>query len=262
MDSLNYEQLEAYRNFAIEKLGFRFNNIELLVTALTHRSYVNEHRCADEHNERLEFLGDAVLEVVVSDYIYRNFEQPEGVMTSWRSALVRTESIGAAGEELGYGPLVRLSKGEHMGSVRARMVIMADCFEAVIGAIYLDQGFRKAREFIYIHILSHMPEILERDSWRDPKSHFQELSQHFDGSVPMYRVMKEEGPDHNKTFMVGAYVNGELLATGIGHSKQDAQVACAEKAVAWYREEHKNELPEHTTPTPLDPDWLEKSYPG
>lgn len=162
---------EEYQNFAREKLGFEFKDINLLVTALTHRSYVNEHReSVKEHNERLEFLGDAVLELVSSDFLYRNYDEPEGIMTAWRSALVRTESIGAAGEELGYGPLVRLSKGEKHGSDRAHAVILADCFEAVIGAIYLDQGYDAAREFIAKHILVKIDKILEDGSWRDRKS--------------------------------------------------------------------------------------------
>ena len=127
--------MEEYQKFAEEKLGFRFNDINLLVIALTHRSYVNEHKSAHEHNERLEFLGDAVLELVSSDFLYRNYDYPEGVMTALRAALVRTESIGDAGKELGYEPLVRLSKGEEHGSERAHDVILADCFEAVIGAI-------------------------------------------------------------------------------------------------------------------------------
>ena len=124
-----------YQEFAKAKLGFEFNDIDLLVTALTHRSYVNEHKASvHDHNERLEFLGDAILEMVSSDFLYRNYNEPEGIMTSWRAALVRTESIGAAGKELGYEPLVRLSKGEKHGSERAHDVILADCFEAVIGA--------------------------------------------------------------------------------------------------------------------------------
>ena len=137
-----------YQQFAKEKLGFEFHDINLLVVALTHRSYVNEHRTSSDHNERLEYLGDAVLELVTSDYLYRNFNEPEGVMTAWRSALVRTESIGDAGIKLGYAPLVRLSHGEKMGLERAHAVIMADCFEAVIGAIYLDQGYDTAKAFI------------------------------------------------------------------------------------------------------------------
>ena len=141
-----------YQEFAKEKLGFEFNDINLLVVALTHRSYVNEHKSAREHNERLEFLGDAVLELVSSDFLYRNYDYPEGVMTALRAALVRTESIGDAGKELGYEPLVRLSKGEKNGSDRAHDVILADCFEAVIGAIYLDKGYDVAKEIGRAHV--------------------------------------------------------------------------------------------------------------
>ena len=164
-------EVEKYQEFAKNKLGFSFHEPSLLMTALTHRSYVNEHKSAHEHNERLEFLGDAVLELVTSDFLYREYDYPEGVMTALRAALVRTESISAAGFELGYEPLVRLSKGERQGSERAHEVIMADCFEAVIGAIYLDQGYEAARDFIAKHILVKIDAILEEGSWRDPKSY-------------------------------------------------------------------------------------------
>lgn len=225
-----------YQEFAKAQLGFEFNDINLLVTALTHRSYVNEHKnSVHEHNERLEFLGDAILEMVSSDFLYRNYNEPEGIMTAWRSALVRTESIGDAGKVLGYEPLVRLSKGEKHGSDRAHDVILADCFEAVIGAIYLDQGYETAKSFIYKHILGKIDEILEEGSWRDPKSWFQELAQKHDGETPVYRTLKEEGPDHDKNFTVGAYVAGELKGTGIGHSKQEAQTAAAKEGVKKYR---------------------------
>lgn len=228
-----------YQDFAREKLGFEFNNIELLVTALTHRSYVNEHKVsAKEHNERLEFLGDAVLELVTSDFLYRNYDEPEGIMTAWRSALVRTESIGAAGEELGYGPLVRLSKGEKHGSERAHAVILADCFEAVIGAIYLDQGYDTAKDFISKHILVKIDKILEDGSWRDPKSYLQELAQHNDGATPSYHVLNETGPDHDKTFTVGVYVAKQLKGTGTGHSKQEAEGNAAAEAVKVYLKQH------------------------
>ena len=224
-----------YQEFAKEKLGFEFNDISLLVTALTHRSYVNEHKEHNiEHNERLEFLGDAVLEVVSSDFLYRNYNEPEGIMTSWRAALVRTESIGAAGEKLGYEPLVRLSKGEKQGSERAHAIILADCFEAVIGAIYLDQGYHTAKAFIEKHILTKIDQILADGSWRDPKSYFQELAQKHDGITPMYRTIKEEGPDHDKTFTVGAYVGATLKGTGTGHSKQEAQTEAAKDGIAKY----------------------------
>ena len=224
-----------YEEFAKEKLGFAFNDINLLVVALTHRSYVNEHKATHEHNERLEFLGDAVLELVSSDYLFRNYDFPEGVMTAIRAALVRTESIGDAGKELGYEPLVRLSRGEKQGSERAHDVILADCFEAVIGAIYLDQGYEKAREFIAKHILAKTDTVIEEGLWRDPKSYVQELAQKVDGITPVYKTLKEEGPDHDKTFTVGLYVGGSLKGTGIGHSKQEAQTAAAREGVKKYR---------------------------
>lgn len=236
---MNRDQIEQYENFAKEKLGFNFNDINLLITALTHRSYVNEHKSVNAHNERLEFLGDAVLELVSSDFLYRNYEEPEGIMTSWRAALVRTESIGAAGKELGYEPLVRLSRGEKHGSDRAHEVILADCFEAVIGAIYLDQGYDEAKKFIDKHILSKIDQILADESWRDPKSYLQELAQKVDSITPTYRVMKEEGPDHDKTFTVGVYVGQHLRGTGTGHSKQEAQTSAAREGVKYYKKLEK-----------------------
>lgn len=231
-----------YQEFAKAKFGFEFKNINLLVTALTHRSYVNEHKSASDHNERLEFLGDAVLELVSSDFLYHNYNEPEGIMTSWRAALVRTESIGAAGKELGYEPLVRLSKGEKHGSDRAHDVILADCFEAVIGAIYLDQGYETAKKFIYQHILNKIDEILSEGTWRDPKSYFQELAQKTDGITPIYKTLKEEGPDHDKSFTVGVYVGESIQGVGSGHSKQEAQTMAAKEAIKKYRAEKKNQV--------------------
>ncbi len=229
------DQKQAYQDFAKEKLGFEFNDIDLLITALTHRSYVNEHKkSVKEHNERLEFLGDAVLELVSSDFLYRNYSEPEGIMTAWRSALVRTESIGESGEALGYEPLVRLSKGEKHGSARAHASILADCFEAVIGAIYLDQGYDAAKAFIQKWILVKIDKILADGSWRDPKSYLQELAQHNDGATPNYKILAEDGPDHDKVFTVGVYVAGQLKAEGVGHSKQEAEGKAAAEAVKGY----------------------------
>ena len=228
--------IKKYQDFAKEKLGFEFKNIDLLITALTHRSYVNEHKkIAHDHNERLEFLGDAVLELVSSDFLFKIYNEPEGIMTSWRAALVRTESIGDAGRELGYEPLVRLSKGEQHGTARAHNVILADCFEAVIGAIYLDQGYETAKHFIEKHILVKIDEILEDGSWRDPKSYFQELAQRYDNETPVYRTIKEEGPDHDKTFTVGAYVGSSVKGVGVGHSKQEAQTVAAKEGIKLYK---------------------------
>lgn len=224
-----------YVEFAKEKLGFEYNNIQLLITALTHRSYVNEHKkSVSEHNERLEFLGDAVLELVVTDYLFNNFSEPEGILTSWRAALVRTESIGDAGIKLGYEPLVRMSKGEKGGSDRARLQILANAFEATIGSIYLDQGYDQASKFIHEHILSKLTAILDEGTWRDPKSHLQEVSQQRDGATPVYKVVSEEGPDHDKVFTLGVYVGDKLMGKGVGPSKQSAQQQAARAALESY----------------------------
>lgn len=228
-------QIAPYQDFAREKLGFEFENIDYLITALTHRSYVNEHRkSVSEHNERLEFLGDAVLELAVTDYLFKNFSEPEGILTSWRSSLVRTESIGEAGDKLGYEPLLRMSRGEKNGSSRARQQILANSFEAVIGAIYLERGYVDAEVFITKHILSKLDSILESGSWRDPKSHLQEVSQRVDGQTPVYKVLSEEGPDHDKIFTLGVYVGDKLMGKGSGSSKQNAQQEAARAALDAY----------------------------
>src|SRR5437868_13935211 len=165
-----------YQAFAKEQIGAAFDDISLLVLAFTHRSYVNEHKkTAPEHNERLEFLGDAVLELVVTEYLYANFSDPEGILTNWRSALVRTESISAAADREGFEPLLRLSRGEKRGSERARQQILANCYEAVIGAVYLEKGYEAARDYIHKTLLPTFDKILEAGSWLDPKSRLQEL---------------------------------------------------------------------------------------
>ncbi|MBQ9016752.1 ribonuclease III [Candidatus Saccharibacteria bacterium] len=255
-------EVAEYQRFAENRLGFKFHDINLLVTALTHRSYVNEHldTCI-EHNERLEFLGDAILELVSSDFLFRNFDESEGVMTCWRSALVRTEAIGDAGRRLGYPPLIRMSRGELIGSSRAHDSIIADCFEAVIGAIYIDQGFKTAREFIYNHILTSLASVIRNESWRDPKSYFQELAQQFSGHPPQYRTIREDGPDHDKIFTVAAYVNGQVLARADGHSKQEAQVICAEQASKYYKKKYADVFPPQEMPKMKCPDWLHSAYP-
>lgn len=225
-----------YQEFSRSKLGFEFDDIQLLIDAFTHRSYMNEHKkSAHVHNERLEFLGDAVLELSVTDYLYRNYDEPEGILTSWRSALVRTESIGAAGQLLGYEPLIRLSRGEKHGSDRARQQILANAFEALTGAIYLEKGYKAADEFINKHILNKLEGILEAGSWRDPKSHLQEVSQAVDNATPQYKVIEEIGPDHEKVFTLGVYVGKVLMGTGSGHSKQIAQQEAAREAIKKYQ---------------------------
>ncbi|MDO4868147.1 MAG: ribonuclease III [bacterium] len=228
--------LTPYHDWAKEKLGYDFNDIQLLVTALTHRSYLNEHKkSASEHNERLEFLGDAVLELVTTDFLFSNYHEPEGILTAWRSALVRTESIGAAGERLGYEKLIRMSRGEKHGSARARQQILANAFEATTGAIYLDQGYEAAKKYITDNILSTLPQILEDESWRDPKSYLQEISQARDGFTPVYRVLSEDGPDHEKIFTLGVFVGEKKMGEGEGPSKQIAQQEAAREAIRKYK---------------------------
>ena len=224
-----------YQTFAKTTFGSTFKDPNLLVMAFTHRSYINEHKkTAESHNERLEFLGDAVLELVVTEFLYKNYEEPAGVLTSWRSALVRTESIGAAAGRLNFESMLRLSRGEKRGSDRARQQILANSFEAVIGAIYLDQGYEAAKKFIDDHIVSTLPEILETGSWRDPKSYLQEVAQEKDGHTPVYKVLSEDGPDHDKLFTLGVFIGSQLRGSGTGTSKQSAQQKAAEEALKYY----------------------------
>lgn len=228
-------QVAPYQDFARETLGFEFEKIDLLITAFTHRSYVNEHRkSVHEHNERLEFLGDAVLELVVTDFLFNNYSEPEGILTSWRASLVRTESIGEAGTKLGYEPLIRMSRGEKQGGDRARQQILANAFEALIGAIYLERGYADAEVFIKKHITSKLDAILASGSWRDPKSHLQEVMQRTDGVTPRYVVLEEAGPDHDKTFTLGVYSGDRLVSQGTGPSKQHAQQVAAKAALEHY----------------------------
>lgn len=235
-------QIAPYQDFARRVLGFEFTNINYLITALTHRSYVNEHKkSVSEHNERLEFLGDAVLELVVTDFLFKNYDEPEGILTSWRSSLVRTESIGEAGESLGYEPLIRMSRGEKNGSVRARQQILANAFEAVVGAIYLERGYADTAEFIHKYITAKLDTIVESGSWRDPKSQLQEVSQRIDNQTPAYKVIEEIGPDHDKIFTIGAFVGTTLMGQGTGPSKQIAQQEAARSALQAYDERQKTD---------------------
>lgn len=228
--------VSPYLAFARDQLGVTYKDINLLILAFTHRSYVNEHKkTAPQHNERLEFLGDAVLELVVTEYLYSNFKEPEGILTNWRSALVRTESIGAAAARHGFAPLLRLSRGEKRGTERARAQILANSYEAVVGSLYLDQGYEAAKTFITKSILSTFKEILESGSWMDPKSHLQEMAQSREGHTPIYRVLQEEGPDHDKVFTVGVFINNELRGKGTGPSKQTGQQKAAEAALQRYK---------------------------
>lgn len=230
---MDYSQ---YKQFAKDVLGVEFDDIDILITAFTHRSYVNEHKkTAKVHNERLEFLGDAVLELIVTEYLYTSFEEPEGILTNWRSALVRTESIGEAALANGFEPLLRLSKGEKRGTQRARMQILANSYEAVVGSIYLDQGYEAAKKFITKSLITTLPQILETGSWMDPKSQLQELAQSVEGYTPVYKVLEEVGPDHDKVFTIGVFVNNVLRGKGQGPSKQIGQQQAADEALAYYK---------------------------
>ncbi|HEX9153659.1 MAG TPA: ribonuclease III domain-containing protein, partial [Candidatus Saccharimonadales bacterium] len=179
---------------------------------------------------------DAVLELVVTEYLYGNFSEPEGILTNWRSALVRTESISAAASRFGFESLLRLSRGERRGTDRARAQILANSYEAVVGAIYLDKGYEAAKTFITKSIISTFGEIRASGSWMDPKSHLQEMAQSHEGHTPQYKVLHEEGPDHDKTFTVGVFVDNELRGQGIGSSKQMGQQKAAEAALMRYKE--------------------------
>ncbi len=226
-----------YKQFAKDKLGTTFNNLELLITAFTHRSYLNEHKkSAREHNERLEFLGDAVLELVVTEFLYANYPDPEGTLTNWRSALVRTESIGEAAKKYDFETLLRLSRGEKRGTDRARAQILANTYEAVIGALYLDQGYEAAKNFITNSLLCTFDDILKTGSWIDAKSQLQEVAQAQDGATPAYKVLQEDGPDHDKEFIIGVFVAGKLRGQGSGPSKQAGQQKAAEAALKTYQD--------------------------
>lgn len=219
-----------------KKIGVKFNDIQLLQQAVTHRSYLNEHRSYKlEHNERLEFLGDAVLELVVTEYLYNKFpNHPEGEMTNWRAALVNGEMLAKIAKKIGVEDYLMMSRGEAKDTGRARQYLLANAFEAIIGSIYLDQeknGYEKCREFILNNVIVELSEIIENKSYLDPKSRFQEESQDKVGITPSYRVISESGPDHDKKFVVGVYLNEELVAKGEGQSKQEAQRQAAEKGL-------------------------------
>ena len=225
-------QTKPYIDFALNVLGVTFNQPDILLTAFTHRSYVNEHRkTVTEHNERLEFLGDAVLELVVTDFLYRTYPNPEGDLTNWRSALVKTESLATVAETLGISVFFKLSRGEAKGNARSHALISANATEAVIGAVYLDLGYDAANDFITDHIISRLPDILASGAWMDPKSKFQELAQEQFGLTPNYKVLEEAGPDHDKVFTIGVYVGDKIFGRGNGSSKQAAQQEAASLAL-------------------------------
>ena len=206
----------------------------MLETAFTHRSYLNENRAPGrEHNERLEFLGDAVLELAVTAFLFEKYpDKPEGDLTAYRAALVNTQSISNAATKLDMNEFLLLSRGEAKDTGRARQIILANAFEALIGAIYLDQGYVPAQDFIAKQLFHKTDDVVARRLWQDAKSRLQEIAQEKAGITPNYRLIDQSGPDHDKTFVIGAYLGEVKLAQGEGRSKQEAEQAAAEKALA------------------------------
>lgn len=215
-----------------KRIGVDFKDLTLLQQALTHRSYLNENRDYSlDHNERLEFLGDAVLELVVTEHLYANYANPEGELTSWRSALVNGEMLSQIAQGLDVEKYLLMSRGEAKDTGRARQYLLANAMEAIIGAIYLDQGYEAAKKFILENVITHLAEILEKKLYLDPKSYFQEKAQEMQKVTPSYKVLREWGPDHDKHFVVGVFLGEENVAEGEGSSKQEAQRNAAQHAL-------------------------------
>lgn len=216
-----------------ETIKIKFKNQDFLKQAVVHRSYINEHpHFALDHNERLEFLGDAVLELIVTEYLFQNFKNPEGDLTNWRASLVNANMLSDIANELDLDKYLYLSKGESKDSnSKARKYILANALESLIGAIYIDQGWEATKQFVTDNLLSKLKYILEHKLYFDPKSRFQEEAQDKYGITPNYKVLFESGPDHAKHFVMGVYLDKELVAQGEGSSKQEAQVDAAEKGL-------------------------------
>jgi len=215
-----------------QKIKINFKDKNLLLQALTHRSYINENpKWPLDHNERLEFLGDAVLELVATEHLYKTFPNPEGELTNWRAALVNAVMLADISKVFDLNEYMLLSRGEAKDTGRARQYILANAMEAIIGAIYLDQGYEKSTEFIHAFILSELPRIIENNLYRDAKSLFQEKAQEQVGVTPSYEVIQEWGPDHARQFKVGVYLGKDLIADGEGPSKQEAQQKAAESGL-------------------------------
>jgi ribonuclease III len=220
-------------NLLEKKLGLRFQNKDLLVQAFCHRSYLNENPDFYlAHNERLEFLGDAVLELVVTEELYKKYpKKSEGDLTNWRAALVNAKMLARVAKKLGFNDFLLLSKGETKEIGKARLYIRANTFESFIGAIYLDQGYEACQDFIKKHLMVELPEIIEKGLFKDTKSRFQEEAQERLGITPTYKVLEEWGPDHAKHFIVGIFLDKELVAQGEGDSKQEAELEAAKNGL-------------------------------
>ncbi|MDI6883291.1 MAG: ribonuclease III [Patescibacteria group bacterium] len=216
-----------------KKLNLKFKNKDFLIQAFCHRSYLNENPDFYlDHNERLEFLGDAVLELVVTEYLYQKYpEKPEGELTNWRAALVNAKILGDLAKDLGFNDFLLLSRGEEKELGKARQYILANTFEALIGAIYLDQGYKACQKFVKEYLVKKLPEIIEKGLFKDAKSRFQEEAQERVGITPTYKVLEEWGPDHAKHFIAGVFLNEELVAKGEGSSKQEAELEAAKRAL-------------------------------
>lgn len=213
-------------------LGVTVRKSDLYQEALTHRSFLNEHRDYPyPHNERLEFLGDAVLELAVTRHLFDTLPNPEGELTAFRAALVNGDMLSHIGRELGIDEFLLMSRGESKDTGRARSYLIANAVEAVIGAIYLDLGYDAAAEFIGRVVLTRLPEVMEKGLYTDPKSRFQEMAQEKTGITPNYGILRESGPDHNRTFVAGVFLEDELIAEGEGTSKQEAQREAAKKGL-------------------------------
>jgi len=223
--------IREFKSFE-EKTGFIFTDKVLLQLAFTHRSFVNENRQLTEHNERLEFLGDAVLELAVTEHLFGKFaSKAEGELTAVRAALVNTQSISKAAQDLGMNDYLLLSKGEANDTGRARQYILANTFEAFIGALHLDQGYEASSKFIADNLFAKVDEIVEKKLWQDAKSKLQELAQEHMSITPSYKSVSEVGPDHNKVFTIGVMFDDVEIAQGEGKSKQEAQQDAAQKAL-------------------------------
>ncbi len=226
-----------------KKTGFVFTDKSLLRKAFTHRSYINENKSSNmEHNERLEFLGDAVLELVVTDHLYKKYPlKNEGDLTAYRSALVNANTLSAVASELGMNEFLLLSRGEMKDIGRARQYILANTFEAYVGAVYLDQGYGAAEKFIAQKLFPLIDEIVKNRLWQDAKSHFQEKAQEKVGITPSYKTIREEGPDHNRVFTIGLYLGDELIVEGKGKSKQEAEQDAAQRGLEVKRWQHNGD---------------------
>lgn len=217
-----------------KQINFKFKNKGLLVQAFCHRSYLNESLKENlENNERLEFLGDAVLELIITEYLFVKYpEKPEGELTNWRAALVNAKMLSVIAKELGFNDFLLLSKGEMKETGKSRDYILANTFEAFMGAAYLDSGYKECEKLIKKHLITKLPEIIEKGLFKDNKSRFQEEAQEKMGVTPTYKVLREQGPDHAKSFVVGVYLDKELIAEGKGSSKQEAEAEAAKNALA------------------------------